>query len=221
MEQTTKKKVTKKVNNLPKIISSYKDYQLTEGKKPASVYHFMTKLKLKEEEFYKYFSSFEAVDNHIWEQFAQHTITSIKSEKVYGEYGAREKVLAFYYTLVEVLKKERSYVNMTFKHSKKPEFTPTHLKGFKSKFEEFTREIISEGMNSEEIVERPIISDRYQDGFWLQLLFIISFWLKDTSKDFENTDAAIEKSANLSFELLGRGPLDMIVDFGKFLYHNR
>lgn len=221
MEKAVKKKRTKQVNYSEKINSAYKDYLLRHGKKPATVYQFMDDMKMKEEEFYKYYSSFEAIDAAIWQDFATQTIDMVKAEKVYSEYGVREKMLSFYFTLIEVLKKERSYVNLTFKHSKKPEFTPSHLKHFKSKFEEFSSELIGEGMNSEEIVQRPIISDRYQDGFWLQLLFIISFWLKDTSKDFEKTDAAIEKSANLSFELLGRGPLDMIVDFGKFLYQNR
>lgn len=221
MEAPAKKKTTKKVDFNSKIVASYKDYLLRHGKQPASVYQFMSDLKLKEEEFYKYYSTFDAVDSAIWKDFADHTIASIKAEKVFSEYGVREKMLSFYFTLIEVLKKERSYVNMTFKHSKKPEFTPAHLKHFKHVFEEFSNEIISEGMNSEEIVQRPVLSDRYKDGFWLQVLFIISFWLKDTSKGFENTDAAIEKSANLSFELLGRGPLDMIVDFGKFLYQNR
>ena len=221
MEKTAKKKVAKKVDYSEKIITSYKDYLLRHGKRPASVYQFMSDLKLKEEEFYKYFSTFEGIDAEVWKLYASHTIESIKSEKVFAEYGVREKMLSFYFTLIEVLKKERSYVNMTFKHSKKPEFTPAHLKHFKNTFEDFASEIIEEGMNSEELVQRPVLSDRYKDGFWLQVLFIISFWLKDTSKDFENTDAAIEKSAYLSFELLGRGPLDMIVDFGKFLYQNR
>ena len=41
-------------------------------------------------------------------------------------------------------------------------------------------------------------------------------WLKDESKAFETTDAAIEKSVNLAFELLSQGPLDSIIDFGRF-----
>jgi hypothetical protein len=221
MEKSSKKETAKKVNHEAKIVEAYKDYLLTHGTMPNSVYQFTKELKLKEEEFYKYFSSFENMDSYLWQHFAKETIEAIKSEKIYGEYGAREKVLAFYYTLIERLKKDRSYVAMTFKRSNKPELVPVQLKGFKSTFDDFSQEIINEGVASEEIIQRPILTERYQDGFWLQLMFVISFWLKDTSKGFERTDAAIEKSANLSFELMGRGALDMIVDFGKFLYHNK
>jgi hypothetical protein len=53
----------------------------------------------------------------------------------------------------------------------------------------------------------------------------VLFWwfyvLKDDSKDFEKTDAAIEKSVQLSFELIGKGVLDVAIDFGKFLFQNR
>ncbi|QSE96923.1 TetR/AcrR family transcriptional regulator [Fulvivirga lutea] len=220
-KQATKKKTAPRVNTQQKIVKAYKDHLLRNGSKPASVYQFTADLGLDEIEFYKYFPSFEVIDNEIWSEMIIHTIQSIKSDKVFEEYGAREKMLSFYYTLIEVLKKDRSYVKMTFKRSNKPEFVPAQLKGFKAEFDMFCKEIISEGQDSEEIVRRPYISDRYHDGLWLQLVFIISFWLRDTSKDFERTDAAIEKSANLSFELMGRGPLDMIVDFGKFLYQNK
>jgi hypothetical protein len=38
--------------------------------------------------------------------------------------------------------------------------------------------------------------------------------------NFEKTDAAIEKSVNLAFDLIGKGILDNALDFGKFLYQN-
>lgn len=202
-------------------MAAYKDFLLLNGKQPHSVYQFTKELKIKEEDFYKYFTSFEGIDQFIWAHFAHGTINMIEAEKVYGEYTAREKMLAFYFTLIEMLKKDRSYVTMTFKPSNKLELVPSMLKEFKQAFDEFTSHIVNEGLQSEEIVKRPVITERYKDGIWLQLVFVIGFWLKDTSNEFENTDAAIEKSVNLSFELMGRGPLDMMVDFGKFLYQNR
>jgi AcrR family transcriptional regulator len=179
MEKSSKKTSAKKVNHEAKIVEAYKDYLLTHGAKPNSVYQFTSELKLKEEEFYKYFSSFDAIDSHLWQHFAKETIEAIKSEKVYDEYGAREKMLAFYYTLIERLKKDRSYVTMTFKRSNKAELLPTQLKGFRSDFDEFSQEIINEGVASEEIIQRPMLTERYHDGLWLQLMFVISFWLKD------------------------------------------
>ncbi|MEQ9169001.1 MAG: TetR family transcriptional regulator C-terminal domain-containing protein [Fulvivirga sp.] len=221
MEKAVKKKATKASLSAAAIMKAYKKHLLTEGIQPKSVFVFMEHLNEEEEEFYKYFSSFEAIDAELWKSFAERTIKAIKSDKAYNGYGAREKMLAFLFTLVEVLKKDRCYVKLTFKRPDKPELVPAWLRDFKKEFDAFSMEVIEEGIGSEEIVKRPILSERYHDGLWLQILFIISFWLKDTSKGFERTDAAIEKSANLSFELMGRGPLDLMLDFGKFLYQNR
>ncbi|MTI39050.1 TetR family transcriptional regulator C-terminal domain-containing protein [Fulvivirga lutimaris] len=221
MEKAAKKKTTKRSLSAAAIMKAYKKHLLTEGSQPASVFVFMEQLNEEEEEFYKYFSSFEAIDAELWKSFAERTIKAIKTDKAYDGYGAREKMLAFLFTLVEVLRKDRSYVKLTFKRPDKPELVPAWLKDFKKAFDNFSMEVIEEGIGSEEIIKRPILSERYHDGLWLQILFIISFWLRDTSKGFERTDAAIEKSANLSFELMGRGPLDLLFDFGKFLYQNK
>ena len=193
MAKTASKKSTKTVNLQDTLIHEYKDYLLKNGNRPHSVYQFTSSLTIEEVDFYKYFSSFESIDAEIWKSFIVQTIKGIKSDKVYAQYGAREKVLAFYYTLIEVLKKDRSYVSATFKRTHKPELVPTQLKLFKEEFDKYAKEIINEGETSEEIVKRPYISERYHDGMWLQLLFVIAFWLRDTSKDFERTDAAIEK----------------------------
>jgi hypothetical protein len=45
--------------------------------------------------------------------------------------------------------------------------------------------------------------------------------MKDHSKAFEKTDEAIERSINLSFDMLGKSPLDSALEFGKFLFQNR
>ncbi|MEJ2006194.1 MAG: TetR family transcriptional regulator C-terminal domain-containing protein [Cyclobacteriaceae bacterium] len=103
----------------------------------------------------------------------------------------------------------------------KGEVTPQVLRGFRETFMDYVQEIINEGRETEEIKDRKYISDKYKDGLWLQTMFIINFWLKDDSESFEKTDAAIEKAVNLSYDLMGAGPLDKMLDFAKFLYQNR
>ena len=51
-------------------------------------------------------------------------------------------------------------------------------------------------------------------------IFLLNFWIKDTSKGFEATDAAIEKSVTLGFKLMGENMLDQVFDFGKFMFQN-
>ena len=204
-----------------KLISAYKEFVLLNGHEPPSVFQFTRSLEIAEEDFYQYFGSFAAVQKDIWKGYITNTIKVLHEDKLYAGYSIREKLLAFYYTLMEVLKKDRSYTQVCFKHVRRPDLTPSFLKTFKADFNEYVQQLINEGLASEEIVKRPVITERYHDALWLQVLFVINFWLKDDSANFEKTDAAIEKSVNLSFELMGKGPLDMMVDFAKFLYQNR
>lgn len=204
-----------------KIKSAYKDYILMHGHEPPSVFQFTKELKLSEDEFYKYFGSFDSVKKHIWKGYVSKTIDVLHKEKAYTDYTVREKLLSFYYTMMEVLKMDRSFVLVSLRDLKKTDLTPKFMHGFKSEFKEYIDDLVAEGLETEEIVKRPIITERYYDGLWLQLMFVINFWIKDDSANFEKTDAAIEKSVNLSFELMGKGPLDMMVDFAKFLYQNR
>jgi hypothetical protein len=48
--------------------------------------------------------------------------------------------------------------------------------------------------------------------------FVLMFWVKDESAEFEKTDEAIEKSVNLAFDLMGKGVVDNVFEFGKFLF---
>jgi AcrR family transcriptional regulator len=221
MEKTTAKKTTK-VDHRTKIITGYVEHVLEHGKQPASVYKFAKELKMKEEEFYAYFTSFEAIKSAVWSKLFEDTINNLESQDVFKEYSAREKLLGFLFTLVEELKKNRSYLLSLYGEKKNmTNLLPTEAKVFKSKFKDFANEIILEGKETEEIASRPVISDRYDEALWLQVWFIFQFWLKDSSPSFEKTDAAIEKSVNLAFDLMGKSALDTFVDFAKFLYQNK
>jgi hypothetical protein len=81
--------------------------------------------------------------------------------------------------------------------------------------------ILAEGMQNNEITERKFIDDKYVDGLWINFLFVLKFWIDDTSQAFEKTDVAIEKSVNLGMDLMGKGPLDAALDFGKFLFQQK
>ena len=221
MEKGPKKAASVKSLTKLKLVNAYKKYLLHHGIKPATVHALMSELGHREEEFYKYFSDFVAIDNYLWSQLMAKTIKTLHGEEIFSKYTAREKLLALYYTLIEVAKKDRSYFKLTFRPPERPAWIPDYLQGFKSQFDSEVKAIVEAGVHDDEIVSRPLIGKKYHEALWLQLLFVLRFWMKDTSSEFENTDAAIEKSVNLAFELMGKGPLDLMLDFGKFLYHNR
>ena len=68
MEKTKKSKAKPKTEAITseKIVADFRDYVLTEGKQPASVYKFCKDHGFKEDEFYQYFGSFDALEKSIW-----------------------------------------------------------------------------------------------------------------------------------------------------------
>jgi len=222
MATTTKKKpVKKKVDTSAKVKSAYKEFLLLQGEEPASVFAFAKELKIAESKFYDHFSSFNAIKQEIWNDYIVETLEILNKDDSYNDFTVREKLLSFYYTFLELLKRDRSFVTLCFNGVRKTDVYPEFLKQFKKTFEGFGQQLVNEGVESGEIQERPIIGKKYNEALWLQLLFVINFWLRDNSKKFEGTDAAVEKAVTLSFDLMGPGPLDSMIDFAKFLYHNR
>jgi len=211
----------KEVDYLAKILDAYKLYVLENGHEPPSVYKFAKDLKIKETVFYNHFNSFKAVRQYIWKGFISETMTILHEEEAFMQYSAREKLLGFYFTLIEILKENRSYALLDLNHMKKPEITPAFLKEFKKHFTKFTDDILLQAKETDEVVDRPIIGNKYGEGLWIQLLFVLQFWAKDESIGFEQTDAAIEKAVNVSFDLMGKSPIDSVFDFAKFLYQNK
>ncbi len=203
-----------------KIQNAYVDFVLTEGKKPSSVFSFAKKNKMAEEEFYQHFGSFDSIDSAIWADFFTETIMQIKTQEVWEQYNSREKALSFFYSFFELLKGKRSFVKYSVDNFRKSLRTPVQLKEGKKAFEEFSILIIQEGLESGELTDRKFLSDRYKDGLWAQVAFLLNFWIKDYSAGFEKTDEAIEKGVNLTFDFFQRTPIDNLLDYGKFLAQN-
>jgi len=204
-----------------KIKSAYTEYLLVNGKQPSSVYKFCLDLGIKEEEFYNHFGSFEALEKTIWNGFIEHVVKSLQADEGFFDFSAREKMLALYFTLAEVLKSNRSFVLLQLNNYKKPELVPLFLKDFKHTFEEFVGSILNDGKSKGEVAERPYLDKRYPQLFWAHLAFFLLFWKEDDSAAFEKSDAFIEKSVNLAFDLIGKGAFDSAVDFAKFLYQSK
>jgi len=198
----------------------YIDYVLTNGEAPKSVYNFAKSLKMSESDFYKMYSSFSMIEKKVWEDITLQTLIKIKEQEVWAQYSSREKMLSFFYSYIEVLKTQRSFIIYTLKNHTKRLTTPDVLSDAKPLFENFAEDIINEGIDSSELTERKFISKHYKDALWIQFAFIINFWIDDDSAAFEKTDEAIERGINVSFDLFKKSPLDNLFEYGKFLSRN-
>ena len=202
------------------IKKAYIDYVLTEGNQPKSVYIFAKMHKMIEAEFYNHFGSFDALKQSIWTDLARATIAEIQGQDVWAGYSAREKALSFFYSFFELLKGSRSFASYSIKRIPKGFSTPRIFEGLKDVFENFSTEILNNGLESGELSDRKFFAKRYKDVLWVQFVFVLNFWINDDSAGFEKTDEAIEKGLNVTFDLFQRSPIDNLFEYGKFLVKN-
>ena len=103
------------METLEKIRKAYTEYVLENGRQPISVFQFAKKLKLAEAEFYNYYASFDAIEADVWLAFFSESKRTVEADGTYQTYSVREKLLAFYYTWIELLKAQRSFVVYSYK----------------------------------------------------------------------------------------------------------
>jgi hypothetical protein len=200
-----------------KIIKQYLLLLQTEEEQLKSVAAFCKASKIKEEDFFKHYNNLNQVEASFWTNQFEETIAQLEDEEAYTSGTSRERMLFFYFTFIQNLTAHRSYI--LFKHGKKTELIKTDiLKPFKKQFSDYAKSILEQGLSNKDISLPPLVKDKIHHSAWFNLLFVIDFWCKDESNGFELTDAAIEKSINLTFDLMSTGLLERTIDMGKFLF---
>ncbi len=212
---------SKKTIDKQSIIKKYMQHVLDQDSHPKSVYKFCKDIKIKEEDFYKFFGSIEGLDKTIWITFFSTTIDAMNKNSEYNNFSSRDKMLTLFYTFFEMLTLNRSYVLFALKKYDMPFKNLGQLKGLRSHIKEFAEELIEadNDMKLYKITKNP--APVFSEGAWLQFLFLLNFWMEDESIGFEKTDMAIEKSVNTIFDLFDNTPLNNVLDFGKFLWKEK
>lgn len=219
-----KKTVTKKKSvkmTTEKWISSYMEYVLEHETVPKSVYKFAKENKSNEEEFYKSFGSLEAIQKEIWEQFYIKSVTLMQAAPEVDSFSNREKMLTFFYTFFEMLTANRSYVLFMLNRNESTLKNLEQLKGLRKNVKNFAKDLIAEDNDAKNIKLLQKNETVFSEGAWLQMMFLLKFWMDDNSPQFEKTDVAIEKSVNTIFDVFDNTPLERVLDFGKFLFKEK
>jgi hypothetical protein len=209
-----KKNITK--DNL---ISWYMEFVLENNHNPKSVFSFAKENNFEEADFYKFYGTFEGIEQSIFSEFFNNTIKILAKSEEYPNYDARNKLLSFYFTFFEILTANRSYVVYALKGNE--DVTKLRslklLKDLKQDFKTYSNNIGIEKIDLQQEQLGKIQDKTMQESSWVQLILTMKFWLDDTSPSFDKTDIFIEKSINSRFDLLDIKPLKSLLDFGKFI----
>ncbi len=201
-----------------KIVEQYINHTLEHNNEPENVYQFCKKIKITEQDFYNQFANLQAIENLFWLELYNTTVEKLNKDKAFAKFTSVEKILTLYYAWVLELKNYRSFILFKYENKSINDIKLNALDDFKAIFISQLKTIIQKAEAENQIADRKFLNTKYPDAFWVQTLFILQFWIKDTSKSFEATDAAIEKSVQLAFSLMSNNAIDSAIDFGKFLF---
>lgn len=211
-----------KINMRDQFMQQYVVYTLEHNKTPESVYGFAKSMGVSEVEFYEHFSGLEALESTLFSEWFSQSFQQCADSSTWSTYTVREKVLAVFYTFLEHLKQYRSFILFLKKRDARLwTQCPDYLTGLRAVFTEKMKPVLNDGIETGELEARKYLDNKYADGLWLNLLFVLKFWIDDRSTGFEKTDAAIEKSVHLAMDLMGKSALDAALDFGRFLFQQR
>ncbi len=220
-KSTAKKTTKKKEITAHDVITAYMDYCLEHEKTPKSVYKFAKDNKMTEQDFYHHFGSFDGLRKEIWNTFFTMTMDVAHKNEEYAHFSNREKMLTFFYTFFELLTLNRSYVLFALQENQHMMSKMEQLKGLRKHVKGFAKELIMERNETKTNILLERSETVYSEGAWIQMLFLMKFWMDDDTPGFEKTDMAIEKSVNTIFDVFDNTPLDAVLDFGKFLWKER
>jgi hypothetical protein len=202
------------------ILDRYAEHLRENGTRPKSVFTFCKDLQISEEDFFRCYGSFDAVEEEFWRRMIQNVIASVTAGPEWAGFGARQRTLAFLFGFLEASLRVRSIL-LIRKESFRPLCRITWLRGFGDAHKEFMRGVLAHGHDTNEIAERGALASVYPDLFFTHLLAVIDFHLADTSVGFERTDAFVEKTVNLVFDLIRTQAIDSAFDLVRFLIPRR
>ncbi|MDA7920514.1 TetR family transcriptional regulator C-terminal domain-containing protein [Verrucomicrobiales bacterium] len=199
------------------IIGKYIHRLLETGHPPASVYAFVKDLEISEREFFEQFASFEVLESHIWQRVATDTISSVEQGEEWAGFSSQQKLLTFYYALCDKILDQRSFFLVRFPRLPRGDRPSQSLCGMRRAFTDFAGQILDSGKENGEVACRGNLTKTYPLGLFGHLLSVIEFNMEDTSTGFERTDAYIEKSVRLAFDVMGTQAVDSAFDLFRFL----
>ena len=200
--------------------ASYQEWVLEKGAPPASVFAFCKQVEIEEKEFYDHFGSLEGLEGSIWGSWMERTLSVLESDGDAASYDARQKLLAFLYTLLEEGKTLRSFLLLRFPRPGKCCSTKS-LRQMKDTFhpfaEDWVKQAAAEGFFSQHIR----VEDWLPSLMFPKVLGVITFFLEDESAGFEKSDAFVEKAVRLFFDLAQPNLIDSGIDFLRFIVGSR
>lgn len=182
----------------------------------VSIPDLVNTTKLSATEIYQVFSNKKEILAYFYPAIVLQYWAMIEEIEDFEEYAISEKFSNFIYTIFDLLNEKEKFVNDTFDKY-------VFQKGSRSDFHEETATLFKEFLTTDGNIAVSagfFMGDFYYKTLSSQFLFLIKYWLNDTSKDKEKTLALVDKMSSLFEEIVYNKTLDKGFDLIKYLFGN-
>lgn len=184
---------------------------------------FCNENSIKIEQFKELLISVEEAEKSVWEALMASAISTVTSDKQFETFTVKDKLLSVYYTFFENCSLNSEFCKESIRYHGKLGMINV-LKNMKGLFVDFVKDYFPDrqfpaAQYSEKL--NQIGGSVQSEAVYAQLLFLLDFWSRDTSPDYEKTDTAIEKAVKALTDLIDITPVKSLIDFGKFIWQER
>lgn len=194
------------------IVAAYKQLVADQSKTPTRE-QLLEKAAITEKQFEEFFGNVEEVGRKAWSDYLTEIQKQTESSETYQSYGARERMIAYFFSLFEILAPDRAFVDVTHCDEKL-------TSEYRSAFKAHMKTLVQDGIEGGELLDRFSLAAYYPDILWGLHQQLVHFWLHDSSDDYTATERAIEIYSKVPLELMGHNLFDSLVESVRFSFEN-
>jgi len=212
----------KKNHTIEQMIDLFMSYVEEEGL-GFTAEQFCKDNSIKKDLFNEKLLSIEDAEKTVWEALMTSALATVTSDKQFETFTVKDKLLSVYYTFFENCALNAAFCKESIRFHGKLGMINV-LKKMKAPFVEFVKDNFPNSQfpaaqYSDKV--NQIGGSVQSEAVYGQLLFLLDFWSRDSSIEYEKTDIAIEKAVKALTDLIDITPVKSLIDFGKFIWQER
>lgn len=183
----------------------------------VSIPDLVNKTKVSATEIYQFFPNKKAILSYYYPAMVIQYWAMIDEIEDFESYAISEKFSNFIYTMFDLMSEREDFVIDTFDKY-------IFQKGSRSEFHEETTSLFKEFLTTDGNIAVSagfFMGDFYYKTLSSQFLFLVKYWLNDSSIDKERTLALADKLSSLFEEIVYNKTFDKGFDLIKFVFGNK
>ena len=198
------------------VFKHYTEFVWLNNRAPQSIAEFCTYASIDPIEFKVAFQQLKTIPQQLLSSVFEEVWQKVEKAAEENEYSSREKCLALFFTLVEGFSPYRNYL--------KTAYSVKELGALIEDWRPFNRLFVSKTQYFQQNDRINWLRDKLPgkltdeiNSLLMGWNYVFRVWLADESEEQAVTDAAIEKTVHLYFDLSENQQFEKVLDFGKFM----